>query len=159
MRPFLGCLFAIHVFCLAQNVLIRKATVVDGSGGPSRVADVRITGSLIARVGPSLEPGAGENVVDATGLTLAPGFIDLHNHSDRGLDAEPTALTQVSQGITTAALGMDGSSPLPLSTWIERRRSNPAAIHTLLFVGHASVRTKVMGTDYRRPRPRRKSRR
>ena len=57
-------------------------------------------------------------MIDATGLVLAPGFIDAHNHSTDGLDNDPDAVTQVSQGITTVLLGQDGSSPFPVRDYL-----------------------------------------
>ena len=62
----------------------------------------------------SLPSDPDHREVDATGLVLAPGFIDAHNHSTGGLDNDPDAATQISQGITTALLGQDGSSPFPM---------------------------------------------
>ena len=87
-----------------RPVLIRGALVVDGSGGPARVADVRIAGATVRQIG-QLTPSASDSVVDARGLVLAPGFIDTHSHHDRGLDSERTALAAVSQGITTIVVG------------------------------------------------------
>ncbi|MGH9657133.1 MAG: amidohydrolase family protein, partial [Bryobacteraceae bacterium] len=81
--------------------------MIDGSGGPARPADVRISGDRIVEVG-QLSPAAGERIVDAEGLTLAPGFIDTHSHHDRGLDTARDALAMVSQGVTTIVVGQDG---------------------------------------------------
>src|SRR3989442_11145008 len=66
----------------ASSVLIVNALVVDGTGAPARPAAVRVRGDRIAEVG-ALSPAAGENVLDAKGLVLAPGFIDTHSHGDR----------------------------------------------------------------------------
>jgi N-acyl-D-amino-acid deacylase len=68
------------------QTLIRNARVIDGSGSPDRVADVRIAGDRIVAVG-QLSPAADERVYDAGGLALAPGFIDTHSHHDRGLES------------------------------------------------------------------------
>src|SRR5207245_7632225 len=75
----------------APPTLVRHAVVIDGSGGPARRADVRISGDRIVAVG-QFAPQAGERVVDAEGRTLAPGFIDTHSHHDRGLDTARDAL-------------------------------------------------------------------
>lgn len=130
--------------------VIVGATIVDGSGRRRFRANVRISGDRIARVG-RFAPGPNERVLHASGLVLAPGFIDLHNHSDRGLEAEPTATSQIAQGITTLALGLDGSSPWPIADYLQRRRERPAAVNILLFVGHATVRQLVMGRETNRP--------
>ena len=129
--------------------LIRGAQVVDGTGGPIRAADVRIEGDRIAEVG-NLRPLEGELVVDGKGLALAPGFIDVHNHSERGILRDPSALTQVSQGITTVVLGPDGDSAWPIAEYLDARRASPAALNVMTMVGHATVRELVMGKDYRR---------
>ena len=89
-------------------------------------------------------------MVDATGLVLAPGVIDAHNHSTEGLDADPDAITQVAQGITTLVVGQDGSSPFPLADYLAKRRANPSTVNVAVLVGHATIRRQVMGDDFRR---------
>jgi N-acyl-D-aspartate/D-glutamate deacylase/CubicO group peptidase (beta-lactamase class C family) len=129
--------------------VITGAQVVDGTGGPLRRAELRIEGDTIRAVG-TIERQDHDRVLDATGLLLAPGFIDVHNHSTDGLDADPEAVTQVSQGITTVLLGQDGSSPFPLRDYLAKRRAAPAALNLAVLVGHATVRRQVMGDDFRR---------
>ena len=132
----------------APSVLIQGARVADGTGSPLIDADVRIEGEHITEIG-RMAPKPGERVIDAKGLVLAPGFIDLHNHSI-GIDKDPLAATQVSQGITTILLGQDGSSPWPIRDWLEARRKDPTALNIQLLVGHATIRKEVMGEDYKR---------
>ena len=92
---------------------IRNVTIVDGTGMPGFVGDVTIKGAVISKIAKanSARPRTGENVIDGTGLVLAPGFIDIHNHSESGLLREGTAANQISQGITTVIVGPDGGSP------------------------------------------------
>ena len=130
------------------STLIQGARIADGTGSGLLDADVRIEADRIAEIG-KLAAKPGERVIDAKGLVLAPGFIDLHNHST-GIDKEPLAPTQVSQGITTVLLGQDGSSPWPIKDWLDARRKDPAALNIQVLVGHATVRKEVMGDDYRR---------
>jgi N-acyl-D-amino-acid deacylase len=132
-----------------ETWVIRGAEVVDGSGGPLRRADLRIVGDTIEAIG-DVTAHPDDRVMDATGLVVAPGFIDAHNHSTDGLDADPYAVTQVSQGITTMLLGQDGSSPFPVRDYLARRRASPATVNVLVLVGHATVRRQVMGDDFRR---------
>lgn len=132
-----------------SSFLITGTQVADGTGGPLVTAAVRVEGETIAAVG-RLTPRPGEPVVDGTGLVLAPGFIDLHNHSTAGLESEPAAITQVSQGITTVAVGQDGSSPWPIADYRRRLRATPPAVNVVVFAGHATIRRAVMGADYRR---------
>jgi N-acyl-D-amino-acid deacylase len=133
-----------------EALAVTGAQVADGSGGPLRRVNVRAVGGVITEVG-DLRPRDGDRVIDGTGLVLAPGFIDAHNHSTEGLDTEPDAVTQVSQGITTALVGQDGSAPFPVSDYLARRRANPAAINVAVLAGHATIRRRVMGDDFRRP--------
>lgn len=131
------------------SLLIAGGIVVDGTGTRGRQADVRIVGDQISAIG-KLKPQAGERVIDARGLVVAPGFIDVHNHSDRGLTAEPTARSQVLQGITTLAIGPDGGSPFPVADYLSKLEQQHTSVNVLSFIGHATVRQKVMGQDYKR---------
>src|SRR4051794_9979826 len=133
----------------ARPVLIRGALVVDGSAGPSRIADVRIEGGTIRGVG-RLSASSGDSVVDGHGLVLAPGFIDTHSHHDRGLERERTALGAVSQGITTIVVGQDGWSSFPLADWFARMEQQPAAVNVASYVGHGRLRDVIMGEDFKR---------
>jgi N-acyl-D-amino-acid deacylase len=136
------------LIALASTVIV-NAQVADGTGAPLRRANVRITDDRIAAVG-DFKPRRGETVVDAKGLVLAPGFIDVHNHSEDGLDRDPLATTQIAQGITTLLLGADGGSPWPIGTWLEERRRKPVSVNIAVLVGHATVREQVMQEDFRR---------
>ena len=89
------------------STLIRGAHVVDGTGTPAQRVDVRISSDRIVAVG-QLSPVPSETLIDAGGLTLAPGFIDTHSHHDRGLEKARDALAMVSQGVTTIVVGQDG---------------------------------------------------
>src|SRR6185436_18173944 len=73
------------------GLLVKHGRVVDGTGVPGRVADVRIAGDAIAEVGQDLAPGSAERVIDAHGLTVVPGFIDMHSHADGGIGEAPEA--------------------------------------------------------------------
>jgi N-acyl-D-amino-acid deacylase len=136
------------LIALASTVII-NAQVADGTGAPLRKANVRITDDRIAAIG-DFKPVASDHVIDAKGLVLAPGFIDVHNHSEDGLETDPAATTQVAQGITTLLLGADGGSPWPIGTWLEQRRNKPVALNVAVMVGHATVREQVLQKDFRR---------
>ena len=132
------------------GILIQHAQLIDGTGAPARRADVRVTGDAIVAVADSLSPQSGERVIDAAGKVVAPGFIDMHSHADRGLDEMPDASTQVLQGITTAVVGQDGGSELPIADFFERLARLRPAINYATAVGHGTVRKAVMGGDYKR---------
>jgi N-acyl-D-amino-acid deacylase len=139
-----------HIGAARQEAwIIAGAQIADGTGSPLRRADVRIVGDAIAEIG-EIQRRPQDRVVEAKGLVLAPGFIDAHNHSTEGLDTDPGAVTQVSQGITTLVLGQDGSSPFPVRDYLARRRERPAAVNVALLAGHATIRRQVMGDDFRR---------
>ena len=93
-----------------SDLLLRGGTVIDGSGGPRRLADVAISGGRIEAVG-RLDARQATRVVDLDGLALAPGFIDVHTHDDRLLLAAPAMTPKVSQGVTTVIVGNCGSQP------------------------------------------------
>src|SRR5215212_1800066 len=96
---------------------ITGGTVVDGLGTPAFPANLRLEGDEIAAVGPDVIPPDGDTarVIDATGLIVAPGFIDLHTHSDIALLADPGLACKLNQGITLELLGQDGMSVAPLT--------------------------------------------
>jgi N-acyl-D-amino-acid deacylase len=131
-------------------LLIVNGTLVDGTGAPPRRADVRVANGAIVAVAPSLTPAAGDTVIDAAGLVVAPGFIDLHSHASRGLDERPDAESQIRQGITTVIVGQDGSSELPVDTFLERVARLRPALNVATLVGAGTVRRLVMGGDFRR---------
>ena len=133
----------------SRRTLIRNASVLDGTGAAARIADVRLIGDRIDAVG-RLTPSPADRLVDARGLTLAPGFIDTHSHHSRGLFDQPDALAAVSQGITTIIVGQDGSSTLPLAGFFSRLQREPAAVNVASYVGHGTIRREVLGADFKR---------
>ena len=145
----IGCIGRPAPTPVRASFLITNANVIDGTGSPARRASVRVEGDRITAVG-DLTPGASERVVDARGLTLAPGFIDTHSHADDDLFEHPDALAVVSQGITTIIGGQDGGSPIPLASYFARLEQSHAAINVGMYVGHGSVRDSVMGKDFKR---------
>ena len=154
-----------------HDLLIRGATLFDGTGAPRRIADVAVTGDRIVAVGDLGADRAGREV-DAAGLALAPGFIDAHTHDDRAVLCGPTCmLCKMSQGVTTVVVGNCGISlspvrmarrpvpPLDLlgdeSWWVfdsfgayaERLAADPAPVNTVALIGHMSLRCEALGTD------------
>jgi N-acyl-D-amino-acid deacylase len=133
-----------------SSTLIVNASIVDGTGSPARAGAVRIDGDRIVEVG-DLEPKRGEQVVDAGGHVLAPGFIDVHSHHEDGLFEMRDAAPVVSQGITTIVAGQDGSMTYPVRELFERMEATPVAINVATYVGHGTLRVDAMGKDdYRR---------
>src|SRR5689334_11466351 len=134
-------------------IVLLGATLIDGSGrAPLRNSVVIIKGDSIVAVGSQgrVRIPAEARVIDARGLVVAPGFIDAHNHSDRGFKEDPSASSQVSQGITTVVIGQDGGSPFPIGTYLSDLDDKPIGVNVATFVGHATLRSQVMGEDTNR---------
>ena len=154
MQKFFGLTLlvaALIVPVVAQptSTLIINGKVLDGTGSKAKNVALRMVGDTITEIG-KLNPQPNERVIDARGNIVAPGFIDIHNHSETGLEREPTANSQILQGITTLAVGPDGGSPWPIADYLQRREQKPTAVNVLTFVGHATVRHKVLGDNYNR---------
>jgi len=95
------------------DILIKRAIIIDGTGSPGFAADLAVKADKIAAVG-SLTDAAAATVIDAAGMVVCPGFIDMHSHADFSLPVQRTADSLVYQGITTAVIGQCGLSPAPL---------------------------------------------
>ena len=96
------------------DLVIQGGRIIDGGGNPGYHADVGLQDDRIAAIG-SLQPSQASKVIDATGLVVCPGFIDMHTHSDVMILANPKHETKVMQGVTTDLIGLDGLSYAPLS--------------------------------------------
>ena len=126
------------------DILITGGRIVDGAGGAWFTGDVGIRGDRIAAVG-TLGRAEAPVRIDARGLVVAPGFIDPHVHARERLFDLPTAEGYLLQGLTTVVDGNDGSSPLPLRPWFEKVAATRVSPNVALFVGHGTVRERVMG--------------
>lgn len=140
----------------AYDVLIRNAQVFDGSlDGPFR-ADAAVAGGRIVKVARQIK-GQAVRTVDAKGLTLMPGFIDMHTHADWAMvfPEERAALTYLKQGVTSVVAGQCGTSAWPIfeeaKDQIKRWTEEGIGPNAALLVGHGSVRRLVMGYDDREP--------
>ncbi|HSR42111.1 MAG TPA: D-aminoacylase, partial [Longimicrobiales bacterium] len=155
------------------DLLIRGGRVVDGTGNPWFQADVAVREGTIAAVGRIGDAGA-DRVIDASGLTVVPGFIDMHSHSDYTLLVDGNAESKVRQGVTTEILGENGSAgPLvgPARAEMERRlegvpvdadwttlgeyfsrlEESGISVNVASYVGTGQVRMAVMGAEDREP--------
>lgn len=141
-------LFIFASASFAQSIIIKNATIIDGSGKPAFRGDVEIKSDKITKIG-NIKPKKNDVVIEANGKILAPGFIDIHNHSEGGLLREGTATNQVSQGITTILVGPDGGSPFPISEYLAKLQGKIAP-NVGAFIGHATLREQVMNKDYKR---------
>src|SRR5207244_3684217 len=157
-----------------DDLIIRGAQVIDGSGAPGRVVDVAICDGRITTLANGLT-GPAQRVIDATGQVVAPGFIDIHTHSDFTLPLNPKAESKIRQGVTTEVVGNCGFSVAPAlpghagvlrdylaasAPWLEFRETTFAAymdsfpataVNTVMQVGHNTLRLMAMGMDNRPP--------
>ena len=126
------------------DLIIRGGRIVDGTGSPWYRADVAIAGDTIVRIAPSIQDPA-VRVIDAKGLVVSPGFIDIHTHARRGIFEVPTADNYVRQGVTTLIEGPDGGSPIPLRPFLDKVAATRISPNFASFIGQGSVRSEVMG--------------
>ncbi|GAB2750053.1 D-aminoacylase [Salinifilum aidingensis] len=158
-----------------HDIAVNGGVLVDGTGRARRRGNLGITAGRIAEIGPRRLRGARE--IDATGLVVAPGFIDLHTHADFTVEESPAALPQLRQGVTTLITGNCGHSPFPVGDlgllrrasifddrplswdWRDARgfraavdRARPA-VNIGVQVGHNAIRLAVLGEQDREPDP------
>ncbi|MEO5815572.1 MAG: D-aminoacylase [Gemmatimonadaceae bacterium] len=133
------------------DLLIAGGSVIDGTGAPRFRADVAISGDKVMLVSRTAIPrSAAKRVIDARGRIVAPGFIDLHAHLEP-LPELPGARSAVTQGVTLALGGPDGTSPWPLAPYVAAREQQGIGINVAYLVGHNTVRRVVMGEANRAP--------
>jgi N-acyl-D-amino-acid deacylase len=161
---------------MSDDVVIRGGLVIDGSGRPGEISDVAISNGRIAAIGRSLPVGEAKTI-DAEGLVVAPGFIDIKTHSDFTLPINPKAESKVRQGVTTEIVGHCGFSVAPIlpgkkqlvqdylsasAPWLPFRETTfrdyldgfpQTSVNAGMLVGHHTLRLNVMGMDARPPRP------
>ena len=157
------------------DLVIRGGDLVDGTGTPSRRADVGIRGDAIVAVG-DLNQSSAKQVIDAAGLVVAPGFIDMHSHSDFPLLVDGRGLSKITQGVTTELLGENESAApaigpvrpevdralgtykltldwTTLGEYFDRLERQHTAVNVISLVGSGQVRAAVVGYDRRAPTP------
>src|SRR6185295_6028310 len=128
----------------AFDLLIKNGRIVDGTGSPWYRADVGVRGDTVARIAPRIDAPA-TRTIDAAGKVVSPGFIDLHTHARRGIFEVPGADNYVRQGVTTIMEGPDGSSPLPITPFLDRVAALKVTPNFGLFIGQGTVREQVIG--------------
>jgi dihydroorotase/N-acyl-D-amino-acid deacylase len=126
------------------DLVLTGGKIVDGSGDPWYYADLGLRGDVIAAIG-KIDPSQGARSLDARGLVIAPGFIDIHTHARRGIFQDPAAQNYTRQGVTTLMEGPDGSSPLPISSFLAQVAAIRIGPNFGTFAGQGSIRQEVMG--------------
>lgn len=145
MRTALLALASLSPLLAQQfDLIVTGARVVDGSGDPWFYSDLGVKGDTIAALG-NLSSAPASRRIDAKGLVVAPGFIDIHTHSRRGIFQNPAAENYIRQGVTTLMEGPDGSSPLPVAPFLAKVAAAHPAPNFGTFAGQGSIREAVMG--------------
>jgi dihydroorotase/N-acyl-D-amino-acid deacylase len=155
------------------DLVVRGGELIDGTGGPARRADVGVRGDAIVEIG-ALSRSTATRVIDAAGMVVAPGFIDMHSHSDLPLLVDGRSLSKITQGVTTELLG-ESDSPAPVighvrgeverslgglglrldwttfAEYFQRLERQQIAVNVVALVGAGQVRAAVVGFDKRAP--------
>ena len=153
------------------DFIIKNGRIIDGTGSPAYWSDLAIKGGKIVRIAKNII--GGKHVIDASGLTVTPGFIDSHSHSDSSILDFPDQVEKIEQGITTSIGGQCGSSKAPISidhiaydvasygkstevyktmgTFLDIARDIPLGSNLATFVGHCALRNAVIGPYDRAP--------
>ena len=168
----IACAVSVHAADPAYDLVIRNGKIVDGTSNPWFFGDLAVKGDRIAAVG-RVPAGAGKREIDAKGLVVAPGFIDMHSHSDYLLLEDGTAPSKIRQGVTTEVLG-EGDSAGPyvgkvaprtlrvdgkelkwttLKEYFDLVDRNGVAVNVVSYVGIDNVWQAVMGRSFARPTP------
>ncbi len=136
------------------DLVIRGATLYDGSGGPPQVGDLAIKGDRIVAVGKFTVAGR-PRIIDGAALIVSPGFIDLHTHSDTPLTLAATSanLNYLTQGVTTAVTGNCGFGPWDVADYFAKLEKGRVGTNVIHQVPHNAVRDRVMGNENRDPTP------
>jgi N-acyl-D-amino-acid deacylase len=159
---------------MRYDVIVRNGMLIDGSGAPAFAADLAILKDRIAAIG-DLAEAAAEREIDAQGLIVAPGFIDVHAHDDAALVEAPEMAPKVTQGVTTVIAGNCGISGAPFDArgnppgllrvvfksdrfvcrtfegYLQKVTEAAPAVNAAFLTGHTTLRMQVMGADLERP--------
>jgi len=156
------------------DIIIRNGSLIDGTGRPSYVSDVAIVGATIAQIG-ALRHQSAAREIDASGLVVAPGFIDVHTHDDAAIAARPAMTPKLTQGVTTIIGGNCGISGAPytasspprdllrlvfkssefvasdFSGYLAKVEQARPAVNAAFLTGHTALRMETMGDNLDRP--------
>ncbi|MEO6878516.1 MAG: amidohydrolase family protein, partial [Gemmatimonadaceae bacterium] len=130
------------------DILIRGGTIVDGTGSPQRAGDVGIRGDRITFIGNAAASKiTATRTIDATGLIVAPGFIDPHTHTAGDLSNPSTRanLAYLMQGVTTVVTNNDGGGPIDIAAQLAGWKKHGIGTNAAVYIGEGSVRSAVMG--------------
>ncbi|HJP83803.1 MAG TPA: amidohydrolase family protein, partial [Fimbriimonadaceae bacterium] len=146
--------FILTLVALATNpsparydLLIRGGRVIDGTGNPAYFADVAVDKGKIVKIGQNL--GSGETEMDAKGMIVAPGFIDVHTHAENVTEL-PDAENYIRMGVTSIVVGNCGSSVANVAKFFSQV-DGKVAVNVATLIGHNTIRSAAMGGSFDRP--------
>ena len=134
------------------DYVIINGKIVDGTGNPWYKADLGIRGEKIIKIG-KITVDEAKTIIDARGQIVAPGFIDIHTHSEANIFEVPTAQNYITQGVTTVIGGNCGGSPLSVRKTFAKIDSQNIALNLAVLIGQGSVRNEIVGKDDVKPTP------
>jgi len=131
------------IFPEKYDLVIKNGKIIDGTGNPWFIADIGIKGKFIKKIG-FIEDSKGKKVIDARGLVVSPGFIDVHTHAE-GIEKNPRIENYSFQGVTTVIAGNCGGHSYPLKEHFRKLKTKGISINYGSLVGHNTIRDIVMG--------------
>ncbi|MBC7848701.1 MAG: D-aminoacylase [Chitinophagaceae bacterium] len=134
----------------SYDLLILNGRIVDGTGNSWYYADLGIKGDKIVAIG-KLANKTATKTIDAKGLIVAPGFIDVHGHIEGGIIGRPSADNYIFDGVTTVVTGNCGGSASDITEFFRRVDSVKPSINVATLIGHNTVRAAIMGRDNKQP--------
>ena len=153
MKIFFSCFLFLSLKIAAQNragILIQHGKIIDGTGNSWFYGDVAVKDGKIIAIG-NLTNWQAEKIIDATGLIVAPGFIDVHTHIEEDEIKNPFAANFIMDGVTTVITGNCGSSHVDIKKYLSFIDSLHLSVNVATFIGHNDVRETVIGTANRAP--------
>jgi N-acyl-D-amino-acid deacylase len=149
------CLLFISAASFAQqhfDIILKNGKIIDGTGNPWFYGDVGIIKDKIIKVG-DLSQSSGTKIIDATGLIVSPGFIDVHTHIEGDENKTPTADNFIYDGVTSVVTGNCGSSNIDIKKYFKLLDSIKLSINVATLIGHNDVRQAVLGEAAVTPNP------
>ncbi len=134
------------------DLILKNGMILDGTGKPGFTSDIAIRDQRIVRIDREINSPANQ-IISCSGLSIAPGFIDLHNHSDRQIVSPLTRanMNYVTQGCTTIMTGNCGSGPVDAGTYYRKIDAAGSGTNVLHLIPQGSLRDQVMGSGQRNP--------
>jgi N-acyl-D-amino-acid deacylase len=135
---------------LSADLIIRNGKIYDGTGNSWYYGDVAVKDGKIIKTG-YISDIRANRTIDAKGLMVAPGFIDVHGHIEGGIITTPTANNYIFDGVTTVVTGNCGGSAENIGSFLEEVNRTRTSINVASLIGHNTVRAQVMNRDNRKP--------